>query len=67
VPSSSWEITYGDGSGASGSVGTDDVTIGGMTVKNQHVELADKLSKSFLEGESDGLLGLAWVCAWFFT
>ncbi|PWY85608.1 acid protease [Aspergillus eucalypticola CBS 122712] len=55
----SWEISYGDGSSASGSVGTDDVNIGGVVVKNQAVELAEKMSSTFAQGEGDGLLGLA--------
>lgn len=60
MPNSTWSITYGDGSGASGNVGTDDVTLGGVTVHNQPIELANKLSKSFETSEGDGLLGLAW-------
>lgn len=60
MPGSSWNITYGDGSSASGNVGTDDVSIGGVTVHNQPVELANKLSKSFETSEGDGLLGLGW-------
>ncbi|PQE04796.1 Peptidase aspartic catalytic protein [Rutstroemia sp. NJR-2017a BBW] len=58
--SSKWQISYGDSSSASGTVGTDNVTIGGLTIKNQAVELANKLSTQFLEGQGDGLLGLAW-------
>lgn len=56
---STWEISYGDGSSASGSVGTDDVNIGGVVVKNQAVELAEKMSAQFASGAGDGLLGLA--------
>jgi len=54
-----WQITYGDGSSASGSVGTDVVAIGGLTIKDQAVELATKMSSQFSEGTGDGLLGLA--------
>jgi len=54
-------IRYGDGSTASGSVGTDNLTIGGLVVKNQAVELASTLSAQFAQGPGDGLLGLAWV------
>ena len=57
---SSWQISYGDGSSASGTVGTDNVTIGGLTIKNQAVELATTLSTEFQQDSSDGLLGLAW-------
>lgn len=58
-PTSSWFIMYGDGSSASGTVGTDDVTIGGITIKDQSIELADQLFTSFVQGAGDGLLGLA--------
>ena len=57
-----WNITYGDGSSASGNVGTDVVNISGIVIKNQAVEMAKKLSPSFAQGYGDGLLGLAFVC-----
>jgi len=53
-------ISYGDGSSASGNVGTDDVQLGGLTIKNQAIELAKKMSTQFVQGTGDGLLGLAW-------
>lgn len=56
----SWKISYGDSSSASGTVGIDNVTIGGLTIKNQAVELANKMSDQFVQGAGDGLLGLAW-------
>ncbi|KAI0473086.1 eukaryotic aspartyl protease [Xylariaceae sp. FL0804] len=55
-----WEISYGDGSTASGNCGSDNVVVGGLTVTGQTVELAKKLSSAFTQGTSDGLLGLAW-------
>lgn len=56
----SWEISYGDGSSASGTVGFDEVTIGGLTAKKQAIELADQVSSSFqTDASTDGLLGLA--------
>lgn len=56
-----WNISYGDGSSASGNVYTDAVKIGSVTIPAQAVELAEKLSSQFSQGEgSDGLLGLAW-------
>ena len=57
---SAWKITYGDSSSASGTVGTDNVTIGGLTIKAQAIELANTLSTEFQSGAGDGLLGLAW-------
>lgn len=55
-----WKIGYGDGSTASGTVGTDNVKVGGLVIKNQAVELADTMSTQFVQGTGDGLLGLAW-------
>jgi hypothetical protein len=56
---SSWEISYGDNSHASGAVGIDTVSLGGLAVQNQAVELAKYLSDQFLQSPGDGLLGLA--------
>ncbi|KAI0920795.1 hypothetical protein AcW1_005030 [Taiwanofungus camphoratus] len=56
-----WNISYGDGSSASGDVYTDTVSVAGLTIKGQAVEAAKELSSSFLkDGGNDGLLGLAW-------
>ncbi|KAK2598461.1 hypothetical protein N8I77_011875 [Diaporthe amygdali] len=56
----SWKITYGDGSGASGIVYTDVVTVGGVSVPNQAVEAATTVAGSFSQdAASSGLLGLA--------
>lgn len=56
---SSWKIKYGDGSTASGIVGTDNVDLGGLCVENQAIELTSKLSSQFMKSAGDGLLGLA--------
>lgn len=56
----SWDISYGDGSGASGTVGFDQVEVGGVTATSQAVELATAVSSAFVSDENnDGLLGLA--------
>ncbi|KAI5926952.1 aspartic endopeptidase [Camillea tinctor] len=54
-----WKIQYGDGSSASGTCGSDILTVGGITIKDQTIELASKLSPAFERGTGDGLLGLA--------
>lgn len=55
-----WKISYGDGSGAAGTVGTDTVTIGGVKVEGQTIELANQVSQSFIQDtNTDGLVGLA--------
>ncbi|KAK4544961.1 hypothetical protein LTR36_003866 [Oleoguttula mirabilis] len=54
-----WEISYGDGSSASGTVGFDKVNIGGATVTRQAIEIATSVSGSFIEDtNNDGLVGL---------
>jgi hypothetical protein len=60
VNGATWKISYGDGSSASGTVGTDTVNIGGIVIKNQTIELAQTISAQFSQGVGDGLLGLAW-------
>ncbi|RDL31972.1 Acid protease [Venustampulla echinocandica] len=60
MPGATFSISYGDGSGASGNVGTDTVDIGGVSVKNQAIELATAVSASFVaDANSNGLVGLA--------
>ena len=55
----SWQIRYGDQSGANGQVFIDQVTIGDLTVPNQAVEAASSMAATFLRDRSmDGLLGM---------
>ncbi|KAK4121413.1 acid protease [Parathielavia appendiculata] len=55
-----WQIQYGDGSSASGIVGTDLLTVGGLVIKDQAIEVATDMSAEFAkETTMDGLLGLA--------
>ncbi|QSZ30172.1 hypothetical protein DSL72_004692 [Monilinia vaccinii-corymbosi] len=60
IKGATWSISYGDGSGAAGNVGTDTVEIGGVTVTEQAIEQATSISKSFVDDTaSNGLVGLA--------
>nr|ACL68086.1 syncephapepsin precursor [Syncephalastrum racemosum] len=54
----SWQISYGDGSSASGITATDNVELGGLTITGQTIELATRESSSFSTGAIDGILGL---------
>ena len=63
IPGAKFEIYFGDGSfakGSVGNVGTADLVIGGLTVEGQAIEVANDVHHSFITGEGDGLLGLAW-------
>ncbi|KAG0292409.1 Type I transmembrane sorting receptor [Linnemannia gamsii] len=52
-----WEITYGDGSGASGILASDMVNVGGIQVR-QTIGLATNETEDFATSPEDGLFGL---------
>ncbi|KAI1315952.1 hypothetical protein EDD11_010590 [Mortierella claussenii] len=53
----SWKISYGDGSNASGILGSDIVSVGGVSVR-QTIGLATQESSQFGSSPADGLFGL---------
>lgn len=60
IQGATFDISYGDGSGAAGNVGIDTVDIGGVTVTGQAIEMATNVSDSFIQDtNSNGLVGLA--------
>lgn len=64
VKKSSWDITYADGSGASGDVWKDSVSIAGLTVDSQGIEVADTVKKqssgsTILGNPVSGIVGFA--------
>ncbi|KAH6631277.1 aspartic peptidase domain-containing protein [Chaetomium tenue] len=60
LPGANFSILYGDGTSASGNVGTDTVDVGGAVVANQAVQMATAVSPEFVTDTNvDGLLGLA--------
>ncbi|KAH6840749.1 aspartic peptidase domain-containing protein [Chaetomium sp. MPI-CAGE-AT-0009] len=54
-----WKVRDGDGSSASGTVGTDVLVLGGIIIKRQAIEIANEMSAQFSEGAMNGILGLA--------
>lgn len=60
ISGATWDISYQDGSGASGDVYADKVVVGPVTATSQAVEAATQVSASFTQDtDNDGLLGLA--------
>ena len=60
---STWKVSYNDLSNASGTVGTDNIVIGGLCIKKQAIELANTVSYQFQQNVSDGILGLGFGSA----
>ena len=57
-----FNISYGDGSTASGPVGTDVFDVGGSTVDVQAIGVPNEVSESFVtDSASNGLVGLAFT------
>lgn len=60
ISGATWSISYGDGSGAAGTVYADKVVVGGVTATSQAVEAATSVSSAFAsDTDTDGLLGLS--------
>jgi hypothetical protein len=57
--SSTWSITYVDGTSASGNVYMDEVDVGGTIVVSQTLGVALQVSPKLQEDPADGILGLA--------
>ncbi|KAL2268754.1 hypothetical protein VTJ83DRAFT_3600 [Remersonia thermophila] len=53
-----WKIQHADGSSARGTVGTDVVSIGGLFIMNQSIQIPTHLSLPFMVGTKQGVLGL---------
>ncbi|KAL1837235.1 hypothetical protein VTJ49DRAFT_4094 [Mycothermus thermophilus] len=53
-----WKIQHADGSSALGIVGTDVVSIGGLLIMNQAIQIPTHLSLPFMVGTKEGVLGL---------
>lgn len=54
-----WRVSYDNGSFASGTVGNDNVDIGGVVIKGQGIKLTNTMSAYYASATGDGLLGLA--------
>lgn len=54
----SWSVHYGDGTQAGGAVGTERVSLGGIGVSGQGVEVAEGVSETFVDDGGDGIVGL---------
>ena len=57
--STTFSITYGDGSQVSGHTGSDVISIGGASFR-QTIDIATSVSSNLLSDSLDGILGLGW-------
>jgi hypothetical protein len=57
VPNQNFNVTYLQGEFATGTVGREDVTFAGVTVRNQHVALADRGYVTGQIGLTSGIMG----------
>jgi hypothetical protein len=58
VVGETWNISYIDGSGASGLVYTDTLNLAGISIRNAVVEAANSTTSEFTDSSGDGILGL---------
>ncbi|WAR55385.1 hypothetical protein PtB15_6B126 [Puccinia triticina] len=58
--SDSFKVNYGDGSSTSGNQYRDSVKLAGITIMNQTFAGVSKMSDSFQQDPTDGILGLAY-------
>ncbi|EAU36501.1 predicted protein [Aspergillus terreus NIH2624] len=54
-----WQMLGPDRSSISGPIGIDNVTLGDVTIKNQEIKLASKMSSEYDQFSGDGVLGLS--------
>lgn len=59
IPNENFDISYADGEGLTGILGTEDVTLAGVTVSNQTIGVVSVASWNG-DGTSSGLVGLAY-------
>lgn len=57
--SGTFQISYGDGSQASGPIFTDTVSVSGVTVTGQYLSAVTSESGNLVGGPNDGLMGMA--------
>lgn len=61
IPNINFNSTYLTAEFARGSVGLEDVTIAGLTVRNQHMSLAEKVFLSTAYNMTSGIIGKSYL------